>query len=132
MSIEQNSNIFVQVFSMVDISRLHESFFFFFFFFFKEKEVYIGYNNNEALFNSCASGNLDLVRWLCNLDGGDVHAGNDNAFRLKCRSDHFEIAKFLYNLGGVDVHADNDEAFKRAVKEDMTILRNGCGILILS
>jgi hypothetical protein len=54
--------------------------------------------------------NLIKVKHLIE-QGADIHADNDEAFRLSTRLNHLEIVKYLVALG-TDIHAENDEALK--------------------
>ena len=44
----------------------------------------------------------------------DIHANNDEAFRMACCWGHLETAQWLYSLGDVDIHTDDEYAFRWA------------------
>ena len=65
----------------------------------------------QDLFNACIEGNILRVQELYDL-GINIHARNDEAFRLACKNAHIEIVKLLLNIGNIDIHAENEYAFR--------------------
>lgn len=69
-----------------------------------QRHQYIDIHNiNEYAFQlACRSGNLDLCKWLINLDQTrkiDIHTDGELAFIWSCKFGHIDIAKWLIDLG---------------------------------
>ena len=69
---------------------------------------------SEMLAVACGHGHLHIAEWLVGMDGVDIHADGEGAFRWACGSGHLDVAKWLVGLGGVDIHAGGEGAFRMA------------------
>ena len=101
--------------------------------------------NENAFVLSCREGHINMAQWLFDLSRGveirdanlqsnlpfqeqgkkprftliDIHAGNEDAFRLACKEGHINVAKWLIELSKsneagfrlINIHAQNDYAF---------------------
>lgn len=72
-------------------------------------------NLNIALRNASASGHLEIVRYLIEEKGTDIHSLNDVALRWASEKGQLEIVKYLVGKGA-NVHARDDEALRLARK----------------
>jgi hypothetical protein len=58
----------------------------------------------EEIFSHLFSeGHLSLTQWLHSLGDVDIHAENDDAFRVTCTNGHLSVAQWLYRLGNVNI-----------------------------
>lgn len=77
----------------------------------------------ELFRRACASGQLDILKYLITLDSNnfDLHAYHEKAFFNACVQRHFDIAEYLVELsktyGKINIHVLNDHIF-RAVCTD--------------
>ena len=73
--------------------------------------------NTDIFIKACKMGFLEYAIYLVNENTIDIHADNDNAFRLSCHNGHLKLAQWLIQLGEstgytkIDIHAYNDHAF---------------------
>ncbi len=56
--------------------------------------------------------NFDLVLWLYNLGGIDIHMNRDNIFKIACITGQTKIAKWLYSIDGININFDKDKIFR--------------------
>lgn len=72
----------------------------------------------------CYYGHLDVVKWLLRVYSKeqtiDIHAENEEAFRISCGSGHLDVVKQLWKVsdGKINIHANNDYAFKWSCYND--------------
>ena len=82
-----------------------------------------GANTDCVLKWSAKNGYLEVVKYLIEEKGADVHANKDSALRRSAKNGHLEVVKYLIEpklnlpLGnkvekGADIHADNDYALR--------------------
>ena len=77
---------------------------------------------NDVFINSCARGHLEIVIYLLTSadlkEHANIHADNDEGFRLACANEHLEIVKYLLTSADLkehaDIHAYNDYGFRLA------------------
>lgn len=86
-------------------------------------------NNGELLRRACATGQLDVVKYLIELDEPyhyiDIHAHNERAFYNACIHLHFDIADYLQTLqsyGQIDMHVQSDYIFSTACTHSKSIV----------
>ena len=109
-----------------------------------------GMSASDAFINSCASGNIKLIKKIYNdiipttimedafivaCGRGDmqiivliielrpninIHAQQDKAFRESCAAGKKDVAMMLCDTGSVDIHACDDDAFGRAALNNHT------------
>ena len=59
---------------------------------------------------------LEVVKYLIENCGANVHTQNNSALCDACSDGHLEVVKYLIEKCGADVKNTNDEAIKRAVR----------------
>jgi hypothetical protein len=78
----------------------------------KELQCFVKSNENGSFQWSCASGYLEVAKWLYSISRIYAYDDDDYAFRLSCRNGYLEVAQWLYSIGGIDIHARDDYAFR--------------------
>ena len=83
----------------------------------------------------CIEGNLNGMIEHMNTNKINIHANDEEGFRLACRNGHLHIVEYLINLhkirqsrdpyySKINIHANNEEGFKWDVYVDIIILLN--------
>lgn len=88
----------------------------------KAKDLYMTSIQNGSLINikvrenyafkvSLSLGNLDICKWLYNIDK-TVAYDRTKSFMNACKNGHLEISQWLYSLGDIDITINDDYAFQ--------------------
>ena len=79
---------------------------------------------SKQFMNLCRRGKFTKAKefYQNNADKIDIHANNEEAFRLSCKYGHLEIAKWLINLSikeeePINIHIDNEWAFRKSCEQ---------------
>ena len=71
----------------------------------------------DLFIDACKIGNLNRAIEL--KDDVNIHANNDEAFRLSCEDGHIEVAKWLYTLDSIiyELEIENNRIIKWNIKD---------------
>ena len=84
--------------------------------FYEEKLLKSNWNNN-LLIVLCRYGYIETLKWLLTKEEINIHANNEEAFRMSCKNGEIEVAKWLIEISKengdmINIHANNEEAFR--------------------
>jgi ankyrin repeat protein len=72
------------------------------------------FNNNNALVYASWNGHLEVVKYLVEEAGANVHVDNDRVLRWASCYGNLDVVRYLVEETGADIHAVNDYALERA------------------
>lgn len=67
---------------------------------YKQKDkIKVASTINTSIIECCVIGQIDVVTWLCTLEGSNIHIDNDTPFIRSCENGHLELAKWIHSKG---------------------------------
>ena len=84
--------------------------------------IYLNLICDTIFHNEYKNKNSEVIKFLGDIDNKfNIHANNEEAFRIACNREDLDSAKWLYSLDGkIDIHVNNEEVFRIACnREDL-------------